>query len=169
MRLLQCSYDDLLAEALPISSEAVQEVFRQSSIMQMTVVAREGICHMCMNMPHSSPSPEVTPLPFLKHKACGSHVTGCVVLMLSRALTADSPDDDHLPVFSKGELHEGQLSDPVLSRVLHYVEHGQHPSRREKPVPVMVIIILYTFGETDHIRCQPYRASTDQVTKRRRH
>lgn len=85
VRLLQCSYDDLLTEALPISSDSAQEVFRQSSTTQMTVVAREGICLMCMNMPQSSPSPEVTPLPFLKHKACGSHVPGCVLLMLSKS------------------------------------------------------------------------------------
>ena len=41
-----------------------------------------------------------------------------------------SPDENLLPVFSESELREGQLSDPVLSRVLYFVEvlKGIHDS-----------------------------------------
>ncbi|KAL7865131.1 hypothetical protein SRHO_G00103780 [Serrasalmus rhombeus] len=50
-----------------------------------------------------------------------------------------SSDADIIP-YSERELREAKLTAPVLSRVLHYVDRGRRPSRREKAKePVMVL------------------------------
>ena len=81
-----------------------------------------------------------------------------------------SPDEDLLPVFSESELREGQLSDPVLSRVLYFVERGRRPSRREKPKEaVMVARYLKHWEKLTTCNGILYRVSKDQVSRKRRH
>ena len=60
------------------------------ALLQMTVVLIEGICLMCMNMPQSSPSPEMRSLPFLT-KPVGVMCQDACCWCSLRALAADSP------------------------------------------------------------------------------
>lgn len=109
---------------------------------------------MCLNVSRTGLSPKKKSLPSLRHT--------------SSQLVP--PDEDLLPVFSESELHGGQLEDPVLSRVLYFVERGRRPSRREKPKePVIFIRYLKHWEKLTTCNGILCRVSKDQVSKKRRY
>lgn len=80
---------------------------------------------------------------------------------------------DHLPqmmfvgqepllAHSEQKLHENQLNDRVLSRVLYYVDHYSRPSRREKAKESVFIIHYIKHWEKPVVRNGTlYRVSYD--------
>lgn len=139
MTLLQCFYDDFLTDPLPISPDSVQEVFRQSSTIANDCGTNRGdLPYVYEHATKQSFSRDEVSA--ILNKACGSHVPRCVLLMLSKSSRSWFPLMMITYLCSPRESYI-KGSDPVLSMMLHIVEHGRRPSRRERPnEPVMVIM-----------------------------
>ncbi|KAL2085048.1 hypothetical protein ACEWY4_020566 [Coilia grayii] len=78
-----------------------------------------------------------------------------------------SPDDIPQFAFTKTELREGQLRDPVLSRVLYFVERSCRPFRREKSKEPVMVIRYFKHCEK-LMTCSGVAVSKDQVSEMKR-
>lgn len=67
-------------------------------------------------------------------------------------------------------LSESELSDPVLSRMLYFVERGRRPTRREKPKEsVMVIRYLKHWEKLTVCGGILFRVSKDLVSRKKKY
>lgn len=165
-RLLQSPYSQLLNEALPVSSGSVQDAFRLSNAKDHFT----NVPHVPESVKFQSISKDDVSAVLDTHCAWESAARLRAVDTLKHLPQLIPPSETDLPVFSETELREKQHNDPVLSRVLYYVDRGRRPSRRERPTePAMVIRYLKhweKFTTSDGIL---YRLSKDQVTHKRRY
>lgn len=127
-RLLCCPYSDLVGEALPISVGSVQEAFRQSNSSRHLFDGQiEEEPNVSVHAKNQSLTKEEVSAIFETHTLWESGARTRAVDILQQLPQLLLPATDAQPVFSEGELHEGQLRDPVLSRVL-YFDIGHRPS-----------------------------------------
>lgn len=165
-RLLQSPYNQLLDEALPVSSDLVQDAFRQSNA--------KDHCTKAPYVPESTKFQSFTredvSAILETHSAWETTARLRAVNTLKHLPQLIPPTEDDLPVFSETELREKQHNNPVLSRVLYYVDRGRRPSRREKPKePALVIRYLKHWEKCTVFNGILYRISKDQVTHKKRH
>ncbi|KAL7876398.1 hypothetical protein AOLI_G00113610 [Acnodon oligacanthus] len=116
-RILKDPYDELLRETVPVSTNSVQDAFRCSSYP--TVWAPT-----CAK--NHSLSREVVSAILETHSVWDSGARARATNILHHLPQMISSDADIIP-YSERELREAQLTDPVLSRVLHYVNRGRRP------------------------------------------
>ena len=170
-RLLQDAYSELLVKAVPVSSDSVQEAFRHSNTIRDDHSSKgeeELYVSQCVKT-QSFSKDEVSAI-LETHSLWESGARMRAVNALQHLPQLIPPDDNPLSVFSENELREGQLSDPILSRVLYFVERDRRPSRREKPKePVMVIRYLKHWEKLTTSNGILYRVSKDQVSKKKRY
>uniref|UniRef100_A0A669C967 Gypsy retrotransposon integrase-like protein 1 n=1 Tax=Oreochromis niloticus TaxID=8128 RepID=A0A669C967_ORENI len=170
-RLLCCPYSDLVGEALPISVGSVQEAFRQSNSSRHLFDGQvEEEPNVSVHAKNQSLTKEEVSAIFETHTLWESGARTRTVDILQQFPQLLLPETDAQPVFSEGELREGQMSDPVLSRVLYFVERGRRPSRREKSSEcAMVIRYLKHWDKLTMCNGVLYRVSRDQVSKKKRY
>lgn len=112
-------------KAVPVSYDSVQEAFRQSNSTQENFDSvREDKSYVSECTKNQSFSKEQVFAILETHSSWESSARMRAVNVLQQLPQLVSPDDDPLPAFTERELHEGKLNDPVLSRVLHFVERG---------------------------------------------
>uniref|UniRef100_A0A9J8AHH8 Gypsy retrotransposon integrase-like protein 1 n=1 Tax=Cyprinus carpio carpio TaxID=630221 RepID=A0A9J8AHH8_CYPCA len=79
------------------------------------------------------------------------------------------PDSEMQPTYSERDLREKQLSDSVLSRVIHYVERHRRPSRRERAKESVGVLRYIKHWEKFVMRNGIlYRISRDRLSKGKR-
>ncbi|KAL7839961.1 hypothetical protein SRHO_G00266190 [Serrasalmus rhombeus] len=142
-RILKVPYDELLRQTVPVSTNSVQDAFRCSGCPgdDVTCLVGEKEWTPTCTENHSL-SREVVSAVLETHSVWDSGARARATGLLHHLPQMISSDADIIP-YSERELREAQLTDPVLSRVLHYVDRGRRPSRREKArEPVMVLRYL---------------------------
>ena len=141
-QLLRDPYSELLAKAVPVSADTVQDTFRQSAI-QDDLECERGEPYVSDGAKNRSFSEDEVSAILETHSRWESSARVRAVGILQQLPQLVPTDEEALPAFTERELREGQLSDPVLSRVLYYVDRGRRPSRREKSKePSMVVRYL---------------------------
>jgi hypothetical protein len=141
-QLLRDPYSELLAKAVPVSADTVQDTFRQSAI-QDDLECERGEPYVSDGAKNRSFSEDEVSAILETHSQWESSARVRAVGILQQLPQLVPTDEEALPAFTERELREGQLSDPVLSRVLYYVDRGRRPSRREKSKePSMVVRYL---------------------------
>ncbi|KAJ8009202.1 hypothetical protein DPEC_G00086450 [Dallia pectoralis] len=140
-QLLQDPYSELLAKAVPVSADIVQDAFRQSAT-QDCLGCDDGMHYVSEGVKDRSFSKEEVSAILETHNLWESGARVRAVDVLQQLPQLVLTDGEPQLAFTERDLREGQLSDPVLSRVLHYVGRGRRPSRREKSrEPAMVVRI----------------------------
>ena len=168
-QLLQDPYSELLAKAVPVSADTVQDTFRQSATQDDLECGR-GEPYVSDGAKNQSFSKEEVSAILETHSLWESSARVRAVGTLQQFPQLVPTDEEPLPAFTEGELREGQLSDPVLSRVLYYVDRGRRPSRREKSKePAMVVRYLKHWEKLTTCNGILYRVSKDQVSRKKRH
>lgn len=165
-RLLQTPYDQLLHEALPVSSGSVQNAFRESNAKDNhTTLSPVPENSKCQSFARDDVSAILE-----THSAWESAARIRAMSTLKHLPQLIPPSDSDQPVFSDNELRERQRNDPVLSRVMFYVDRGRRPSRREKPnEPAPVMRYLKHWEKFTTSGGILYRLSKDQITHKKRH
>ena len=168
-QLLRDPYSELLAKAVPVSADTVQDTFRQSAI-QDDLECERGEPYVSDGAKNRSFSEDEVSAILETHSRWESNTRVRAVGILQQLPQLVPTDEEALPAFTERELREGQLSDPVLSRVLYYVDRGRRPSRREKSKePSMVVRYLKHWEKLTTCNDILYRVSKDQVSRKKRH
>ncbi|KAL7862550.1 hypothetical protein SRHO_G00139910 [Serrasalmus rhombeus] len=169
-RILKVPYDELLRQTVPVSTNSVQDAFRCSGcpVDDVTCLVGEKEWTPTCTENHSL-SREVVSAVLETHSVWDSGARARATGLLHHLPQMVSSDADIIP-YSERELREAQLTDPVLSRVLHYVDRGRRPSRREKArEPVMVLRYLKQWEKLVSCSGILYRVCKDQISKKKRH
>ena len=109
-RLLRGPYSELLVKALPVTSDSVQEAFRQSNTCRDdcdSIGGEKPYLSECVKN-RSFFKEEVSAI-LETHSLWESSAKVRAVNVLQQLPQLVSPDEDLLPVFSESELREGQL------------------------------------------------------------
>ena len=168
-QLLRDPYSELLAKAVPVSADTVQDTLRQSAI-QDDLECERGEPYVSDGAKNRSFSEDEVSAILETHSRWESSTRVRAVGILQQLPQLVPTDEEALPAFTERELREGQLSDPVLSRVLYYVDRGRRPSRREKSKePSMVVRYLKHWEKLTTCNDILYRVSKDQVSRKKRH
>lgn len=169
-QLLRDPYSELLATAVPVSSDAVQDTFRQSNATPSDFECGGEESYVSDGAKNRSFSREEVSAILETHSLWESSARTRAVDVLQQLPQLVPTDEEPLPAFTERELRDGQLSDPVVSRVLYYVERGRRPSRREKSKePAMVIRYLKHWEKLTTCNGILYRVSKDQMSRKKRH
>ncbi|KAG1939019.1 interleukin-1 receptor accessory protein-like 1-A [Pimephales promelas] len=133
-RLLAEPYAGLLNEVKDVSNTSVQNAFRSSighrKPSPVSNNSQSASSHLRMN----NQSVEVEDVSAVLHSHiewdAGPRTRAVSVLQHLPQLVP--PGQDSLPAYTEKELHDKQLEDGTLSRILSYVERRRRPSRRER-------------------------------------
>lgn len=83
--------------------------------------------------------------------------------------TLTTPDHEKFPVLSQSDLPSHQKQDPVVSRVVHYVERRRKPSRHERyNESQQTVRVLKQWDKLTLLDGILYRVVKDPLTKRKR-
>lgn len=114
---------------------------------EAVTIPADSVQAVCSGYPSTSQ-------PFLET----SHTVHCEVITRQAAKTTNKPQNAYkgeLPRVSKHELAIAQRDDPVISRILFFVDRNKRPKRTERVGKSLVFNLLQTMGKTPHPRQYP--------------
>uniref|UniRef100_A0A3B1IZV0 Gypsy retrotransposon integrase-like protein 1 n=1 Tax=Astyanax mexicanus TaxID=7994 RepID=A0A3B1IZV0_ASTMX len=163
-RLLNEPFHSLIHDVQNVSSAAVQDAFRWSTDPS----GREMSPHPPAVCLQSLAKDDVAAI-LQSQKEWETGVRSRAVEVLHHLPQIINTGHDTLPAYSVEELHDAQLKDKILSRVLMYVERRRRPSRHDRVrEPASVLRYLKHWEKlivTDGIL---YRVSKDQFSRTKR-
>lgn len=153
-RLTRIPYDVLLEEARGLRVGDVQDMFRLSceqpeagcgtSMAPGSELSRAGddvsglvSCEEVSAVLHA-------------HRRWDDGATGRAISHAQHLEKLMSMGQSPLPVFTHKELYDNQSLDPVISRVMFFVDRGRRPSRRERVLEANETVYSKTVGKTHH-------------------
>lgn len=160
-RLLCESYSELLIQARDVNNECVQDTFRltcqSQSLNSLSAVdgslSADEVSSLLLTVSDWDSAPRLRAASLTDH-----------------LLTLEPPGQDMLPSFSLGDLQSHQQQDPVISRVIHYVDRKRRPSRRERYATNEDQPTLRVLKQWDRLTILNgilYRVTRDPLTKKR--
>lgn len=162
-RLLSEPYSELLRQVHSVEDGNVQEVFRLTCQPQSL---RSDAYDVGLDV--SMSTTDVSSI----LSSCDEWETGTECRATSFAEHLDSliiGDEDVFHSLSQTDLREHQHKDPVIGRVLYYVDRKRRPSRRERANENLCVLqILKQWDKLSALHGILYRAVKDPLTKHKR-
>lgn len=159
-RLLHESYSELLNQARDVNNGCVQDTFHLTCQPQ----SLGSLCAVDGSLSEDEVSSLLSPVndwdSAPRHRAAS---------LADHLSTLEPPGQDMLPSFSLGDLQSHQQRDPVISRVVHYVDRKRRPSRRERcHEDQPTLRVLKQWDRLTVLNGILYRVTKDPLTKKKR-
>ncbi len=169
-RLLREKYDKLLSEVREVSAGSVQGAFRWSCGSEgKQGVSSSGPLHSNSASIAQTSLDKEDVMAVLDSQRMWEDSARLRALSVLKHLPQMVSESEIQPTYSERDLREKQLSDRVLSRVIHYVERHRRPSRCERAKEPVGVLRYIKHWEKFVVRNGVlYRISHDHLSKGKR-
>ncbi|KAJ8341924.1 hypothetical protein SKAU_G00342150 [Synaphobranchus kaupii] len=168
-RLITEPYDCLLAAADEVREDGVQDTFRLKVQYHQVKKTTDIVTTQSDPLPLNCNTATVRALLDV-HDHWDVATESRAAQLVQSLLHLAPPGQDPLPVFSLEELQKSQEMDPVISKIVPFVNRRRRPSRREKAGFDAKLLVLVR--QWERLRIQDgvlYRVTKDPLSRQKKH